>query len=66
MVGIFIALVATALLLTAAAFAPGSIRANNNLCLRQVANDDHTTVEAFFHDPAQLDAFVQAVTVCSR
>jgi hypothetical protein len=64
--GIAIAVAAIALFLTAVAYAPESIRANNNLCLQQVANDEHASLEAFFQNPAQQDAFVQAVTVCSR
>jgi hypothetical protein len=65
-VGIAIAVAAIALFLMAVASAPASIRANNNLCLRQVANDEHASLEAFFQSPAEQDAFVQAITVCSR
>ena len=65
-IGIAIAVVAIALLVAAATNAPASIRANNNLCLQQVANDEHVSLEAFFQNPAQQDAFVQAITICSR
>lgn len=65
-VSISIATVAIALLLTAIACAPASIRANNSLCFQQAANDEHASLEAFFQNPAQQDAFIQAVTVCSR
>jgi hypothetical protein len=51
--------------LTAVALAPSSIRANNQLCLRQIANDEHLSLEAFFQNPAQHDALVQAVTRCT-
>ncbi|PCE22914.1 hypothetical protein BWP39_24845 [Paraburkholderia acidicola] len=59
-------LVAIALLITAVAIAPASVRANNTLCFQQVANDEHVSLEAFFQNPAQQDAFIQAVTLCSR
>jgi hypothetical protein len=49
--GIAIAVAAIALFLMAVASAPASIRANNNLCLRQVANDEHASLEAFFRVP---------------
>jgi hypothetical protein len=65
-IGIAIAVAAVALLVTATAYAPASIRANNDLCLQQVANDEHVSLEAFFQNPAQQDAFVQAITICSR
>jgi hypothetical protein len=65
-IGIGVALLAIGSLLVAVAYAPESIRANNNLCLRQIANDEHTSLEAFFQNPAEQDAFVQAITVCSR
>lgn len=65
-VGIAVALAAIGSFLAAVACAPASIRANNNLCLEQVANDEHATLEAFFQNPAEQDAFVQAITVCSR
>jgi hypothetical protein len=65
-VGASVAAVAIALFLMAVALAPASIRANNDLCLQQVANDEHTSLEAFFQNPDQQDAFVQAITVCSR
>lgn len=65
-IGITIAVGAVALLLAATAYAPASIRVSNNLCLQQVANDEHVSLEAFFQNPAQQDAFVQAITICSR
>lgn len=65
-VGVFIALAATVLFVVAVVVAPASIRANNDLCLKQVANDEHVSLEAFFQNPAQQDAFVQAITHCSR
>lgn len=64
--GIAVAAVAIAAFLVAVAYAPASIRANNKLCLQQIANDEHASFEAFFQNPAEQDAFVQAVTVCSR
>lgn len=65
-VGIAVWALAIALFLAAVAYAPAIIRANNNLCLQQVANDEHANLEAFFQNPAQQDAFVQAIIVCSR
>jgi hypothetical protein len=65
-VGIAIAGAAIGALLVAVACAPQSIRANNNLCLQQIANDEHTSLDAFFQNPAEQDAFVQAITICSR
>jgi hypothetical protein len=65
-VGIAVAVAAIGAFLMAIACAPASIRANNNLCLQQVANDEHTTLEAFFQNPAEQDALVQAITICSR
>jgi hypothetical protein len=65
-IGIAIAAIGVTLFLTAVAIAPASVRANNTLCLQQVANDEHLSLEAFFQNPAQQDAFVQAVTLCSR
>ena len=56
----------TAFFIVAVVQAPASIRANNENCLRQIANDEHVSLEAFFQNPAQQDAFVQAMTVCSR
>jgi hypothetical protein len=64
---IAIAAAAIALLFMAVVRVPAaSINANNNLCLQQIANDEHTSLEAFFQNPAEQDAFVQAITVCSR
>jgi len=64
--GIAVAVAAIGAVVLAIACAPASIRANNNLCLQQVANDEHTTLEAFFQNPAEQDALVQAITICSR
>ncbi|MFM0204691.1 hypothetical protein PQR53_33180 [Paraburkholderia fungorum] len=54
--GIAIPVAAIALFLTAVACAPASMRANNNLCLQQVADDEHANLEAFFQNPAEQDA----------
>lgn len=64
--GSAVSLIAIGLFVAAAIYAPDSTRANNRLCLQQLANDEHTSLEAFFQNPAEQDAFVQAVTVCSR
>lgn len=64
--GIVITVVAIGALLLAIVLAPASIRANNSLCLEQIANDEHINLEAFFQSPVEQDAFVQAVAVCSR
>lgn len=64
--GIAVAVAAIGAVVMAIACAPASIRANNNLCLQQVANDEHTTLEAFFQNPADQDALVLAITICSR
>ncbi|MEW6340885.1 MAG: hypothetical protein AB1704_09405 [Pseudomonadota bacterium] len=65
-VGIAITLVLLALLATALHFAASSANANVRLCLQQFANDEHVSLEAFFQNPAQQDAFVEAMSVCSR
>lgn len=65
-IGVAIALVVVTLLLAAVVVAPASVRANNILCLQQVANDEHVSLEAFFQNPTQQDAFVQAATLCSH
>ena len=65
-VGIAITLVILALFATAVGFAASSVRANTSLCLKQVANDEHVSLEAFFQNPAEQDAFVAAITACSR
>ncbi|WP_122156740.1 hypothetical protein [Paraburkholderia sp.] len=65
-IGIAITLVAIALFAIAAVLAVSSVRANNTLCLQQVANDEHTSLDAFFQNPAQQDALVEAATLCSR
>jgi hypothetical protein len=50
----------------AVAKASSSVRSNNMRCLQQVANEEHTSLEAFFQNPAEQDALVQAMSVCSR
>jgi hypothetical protein len=65
-VGSAITALAVGLVMFAVVCAPANIRANNDGCLQQIANEEHTSLEAFFENPAQQDAFVQAVTVCSR
>lgn len=64
--GATIWLVAMSLVVVAIIYAPDSTRANTRLCLAQVANEEHTSLEAFFQNPTQQDAFAQAVTICSR
>ena len=64
--GVALAVVAIVAFVIAAALAPAGIRANDHLCLQQVANDEHTTLEAFFQNPVEQDAFVQAIIICSR
>ncbi|PQV54428.1 hypothetical protein [Paraburkholderia sp. BL21I4N1] len=64
--GATIWLVAMVLVVVAIIYAPDSTRANTRLCLEQVANEEHTSLEAFFQNPAQQDALAQAVTICSR
>ena len=54
------------LFVLAVAKAPSSVRSNNMRCLQQVANEEHTSLEAFFQNPAEQDALVQAMNVCSR
>lgn len=63
---IAIAVSAFALLLVAVARAPAIVEANNNRCLRQIANDEHTSLEAFFQNPVEQDALAQAIAACSR
>jgi hypothetical protein len=58
--------VVLALFAMAVAFAPSSVRANTSLCLKQVANDEHVSLEAFFQSPAEQDAFAEAISACSR
>lgn len=65
-IGIVVTVATAGVLLIAVALAPISIRANNNLCLQQIASDEHTSLEAFFQNPVEQDAFVQAVTACSH
>lgn len=64
--GAAITLSVIALFALAAGLATSSVRANNASCLQQVANDAHVSLEAFFQNPAQQDAFVEAATLCSR
>ncbi|WP_133300369.1 hypothetical protein [Paraburkholderia lacunae] len=65
-VGCAIAVTALGLFAAAVIYAPSSIGANNTLCLQQIAKEEHLNLEAFFQKPAQQDAFVQAVTICSK
>jgi TctA family transporter len=65
-VGIAITLVVLGLFAIAATFATSSVRANTTLCLKQAANDEHVSLEALFQNPAEQDAFVTAITACSR
>lgn len=58
--------VALGLLVVAAIYAPDSTRTNTRLCLEQIANEQHTSLEAFFQNPVQQDALAQAMTVCTR
>lgn len=66
MVGIVNMLAILALFMLAVVKAPSSVRANNARCLRQIANEEHVTLEAFFQNPTEQDALAQAVAVCSR
>ena len=63
-IGITLAIIA--LFAIAAGWVASSVRANNILCLQQVANDEHVSLDAFFQNPAQQDALVEAATLCSR
>jgi hypothetical protein len=54
------------LFVLAVAKAPSSVKSNNMRCLQQVANEEHVSLEAFFQNPAEQDALVQAMSVCSR
>lgn len=65
-VGIANMLLILALFVLAVAKAPSSARSNNMRCLQQVANEEHVSLEAFFQNPAEQDALVQAMNVCSR
>jgi hypothetical protein len=65
-VGIADMLLILALFVLAVAKAPSSVRSNNMRCLQQVANEEHVSLEAFFQNPAEQDALVQAMNVCSR
>jgi hypothetical protein len=65
-IGIATMLLILALFVFAVVKAPSSVRSNNSRCLQQVANDEHVAMEAFFQNPAEQDALVQAMSVCSR
>jgi hypothetical protein len=65
-VGIANMLLILALFALAVTKAPSSVRSNNMRCLQQVANEEHVSLEAFFQNPADQDALVQAMNVCSR
>jgi hypothetical protein len=65
-IGIANMLLILALFVLAVARAPSSVRSNNMRCLQQVANEEHVSLEAFFQNPAEQDALVQAMSVCSR
>jgi hypothetical protein len=65
-VGIANMLLILGLFVLAVAKAPSSVRSNNARCLQQVANEEHVSLEAFFQNPAEQDALVQAMNVCSR
>ncbi|SDG80466.1 hypothetical protein SAMN05216466_105241 [Paraburkholderia phenazinium] len=66
MVGITNMLLILALFALAVVKAPSSAKSNNMRCLQQVANEEHASLEAFFQNPAQQDALVQAMRICSR
>ena len=65
-VGVTNMLLILALFVLAVVKAPSSVRVNNMRCLQQIANEEHVSLEAFFQNPAQQDALVQAMNVCSR
>lgn len=65
-VGIANMLLILALFALAVVKAPLSVKSNNTRCLQQVANEEHASLEAFFQNPAQQDALVQAMEVCAR
>lgn len=65
-VGVASMLLILALFVLALVKAPSSVWSNNMRCLQQVANEEHVSLEAFFQNPAQQDALVQAMNVCSR
>lgn len=64
--GISIAVLIISLFVVAVSCSTSSVRANDKLCLERVANDEHTAMEAFFQNPADQDALVQAITLCAR
>ena len=55
-----------ALFVLAVVKAPSSGRSNNIRCLQQVSNEEHVSLEAFFQNPMEQDAMVQAMEVCAR
>ena len=65
-IGIANMLLILALFVLAVARAPSSVRSNNMGCLQQVANEEDVSLEAFFQNPTEQDALVQAMNVCSR
>ena len=66
MVGIANMLLILALFVLAVVKAPSSARSNNTRCLQQVSNEEHVSLEAFFQNPMEQDAMVQAMEVCAR
>jgi hypothetical protein len=64
--GIVVTLTVFALFIAVAARSVSSRPAVNELCLKEMAQEEHTTLDAFFQNPVEQDALVQAITVCSR
>ncbi|MGF6976038.1 hypothetical protein QFZ94_004488 [Paraburkholderia sp. JPY465] len=64
--GVSVVIVTMALVGAAAFCSTSSVRANNKRCLESLANDEDIALEAFFQNPAEQDALVQAVTQCAR
>jgi hypothetical protein len=64
--GAAISLTIFGLFMVLAARSISSRPAVNELCLKQMAREEHTTLEAFFQNPADQDALVQAITACSQ
>jgi len=64
--GVVISLAILGTFVFAAARSISTRPALNELCLKQMAEEEHTTLEAFFQNPAAQDALVQAITACSR
>ncbi|MGA7782477.1 MAG: hypothetical protein WCA85_32855 [Paraburkholderia sp.] len=65
-VGAISMLMMLALFTLAVVNTPSSVRANNAHCLRQIANEEHVALEAFFQNPTQQNAFALASEVCAR